>query len=131
MLFRSADDDRRRRGFGEVPKMLEQSLLAAGVTSDRIQIIPSEVEAIEYALSISEADDLVIVLGDNITRCWKQIVHFGDDGQKRNVNEKPSSDYAEILFEPVEHAFHLEEGQRLVKDERGVRIVIEHDEEAD
>ncbi len=126
-----ADDDRRRRGFDEVPKMLEQSLLAAGVTSDRIQIIPSEVEAIEYALSVSEADDLVIVLGDNITRCWKQIVHFGDDGQKRNVNEKPSSDYAEILFEPVEHAFHLEEGQRLVKDERGVRIVIEHDEEAD
>lgn len=126
-----ADDDRRRRGFDEVPKMLQQSLLAAGVTADQIQIIPSEIEAVEFALNASEPGDLVIVLGDNITRCWKQIVHFGDDGQTRNINEKPSSDYAEILFEPVEHAFLLEEGQRLVKDERGVRIVTQHDEEAD
>jgi cyanophycin synthetase len=126
-----ADDDRRRRGFDEVPKMLEQSLLVAGVASEQIHIIPSEVEAIQFVLNVSEPDDLVIILGDNITRCWKQIVHFGDDGQTRNINEKPSSDYAEILFEPVEHAFHLEEGQSLVKDERGVRIVTQHDEEAD
>lgn len=126
-----ADDDRRTRGFDEVPKMLEQTLLASGVDADKICIIPNEADAIEHALSVSESGDLVIVLGDNITRSWKQIVHFGENNQKRDITEKPSSDYAEKLFEPIEYAFQLEEGQTLVKDERGVRIVVEQDEEGD
>ena len=44
---------------------------------------------------------------------------------------KPSVDFPEKLYAPVEHKFELSEGQRLVKDERGVRIVVDHDEEAD
>ncbi|PKI16769.1 cyanophycin synthetase [Colwellia sp. 12G3] len=126
-----ADDDRRTRGFDEVPKMLENTLLASGIAPDKINIIPSEADAVEYALSISEPDDLVIVLGDNITRCWKQIVHFGESGQEGDITKKPSSEYVEKLFEPVEYAFQLEQGQTLVKDERGVRIVVEQDEDSD
>ena len=75
---------------------------------------------------------LLIVLGDNISRCWKQIVHFNEDDKREPVeNTEPSQDFPEKLFEPVEHKFELEAGQRIVSDERGVRIVMEHDEEAD
>ena len=38
---------------------------------------------------------------------------------------------AEKLFEPVEHKFELSAGESLVKDERGVRLVIERDEDSD
>jgi cyanophycin synthetase len=43
----------------------------------------------------------------------------------------PSQDYPDKLFEPVENEFELQEGQRIVNDERGVHIVVERDEESD
>lgn len=127
-----ADDDRRGRAVDEVPKLLQKHLISTGVPESSIEIIPSEKDAIEHALGASNEGDLLIVLGDNISRCWKQIVHFNDHKQGDvSENSAPSSDYPEKLFEPVEHKFELAEGQRLVHDERGVRIVMEHDEESD
>lgn len=131
-----ADDNRRRRGFDEVPKMLSATLTQAGVSDDKIEIIPNEQEAVEAALAASQEGDLLIILGDEITRCWKQIVHFNEpEGGKVPVTETeakaPSQDFPEKLYEPVEHKFELGEGQRLVHDERGVRIVTEYDEDSD
>ena len=37
----------------------------------------------------------------------------------------------EKIFEAEEHKFELQEGQRLVQDERGVRLVVEHEEDSD
>ena len=73
----------------------------------------------------------MIILGDNITRCWKQIVHFNSESSSENQDETPSQDFPEKLFEPIEHKFELNEGESLVHDERGVRLVVEHDEESD
>lgn len=131
-FFCKADDDRRGRGTDEVPKMLSEQLQRQGIPEFAIQVIPDEQTAIQAALDASGEGDLLIVLGDNISRCWKQIVHFNED-DKREVVEStsPSQDFPEKLFEPVEHKYELGEGQRLVSDERGVRIVMEHDEEAD
>ncbi|XOV80507.1 MAG: cyanophycin synthetase [Aestuariibacter sp.] len=127
-----ADDDRRGRGVDEVPQLLRTHLLAAGVDAAAIEVIPSEHDAVEHGLKASADGDLLIVLGDNITRCWKQIVHFDEHIEVSSEAESaPSRDYPEKLFQPVEHKFELGEGQRLVHDERGVRIVMDHDEEAD
>ncbi|TRY33379.1 cyanophycin synthetase [Aliiglaciecola sp. M165] len=126
-----ADDDRRGRGVDEVPQLLRKTYLDNGVDDANIQVIPSEQEAIDKALSDCEKGDLLIILGDNITRCWKQIVHFQSDGKSAESTETPSQDFPEKLFEPVEHKFELNEGQTLVHDERGVRLVIERDEDSD
>lgn len=130
-----ADDDRRGRGFDEVPQLLKKTLMEEGVAENDIQVIPSEEESIEAALSSCHAGDLIVILGDNITRCWKQIVHFNDDGVAQTAeslaNLTPSQDYPDKLYQPVENKFELQEGQRIVNDERGVHIVVDRDEESD
>jgi cyanophycin synthetase len=126
-----ADDDRRGRGNDEVPEMLKKTLLDAGIDEANIQVIPSEEDAVEQGLKDCKKGDLLIILGDNITRCWKQIVHFNSDVGTHNQDETPSQDYPEKLFEHVEHKFELNEGESLVHDERGVRLVVEHDEDSD
>ena len=126
-----ADDDRRGRGHDEVPQILKQTLLDAGVDEANIQVIPSEEDATEQGLKDCKKGDLLIILGDSITRCWKQIVHFNGDAGADNHDETPSEDFPEKLFEHVEHKFELNEGESLVHDERGVRLVVEHDEDSD
>jgi cyanophycin synthetase len=128
-----ADDDRRGRGPDEVPMLLKKTLEAKGVNSADIEVIPSEKDAVEAGLASCAPGDLLIILGDNITRCWKQIVHFNSvsENQTDDSDSSPSQDYPEKLFEPVEHKFELEEGTRIVHDERGVHIVVERDEESD
>ncbi|WP_032097024.1 MULTISPECIES: cyanophycin synthetase [unclassified Alteromonas] len=130
-----ADDDRRGRGFDEVPQLLKKTLMEQGVAEKDIEVIPSEEESIDAALASCHAGDLIVILGDNITRCWKQIVHFNNDGvaqtAESQANLTPSQDYPDKLFEPVENKFELQEGQRIVNDERGVHIVVDRDEESD
>ena len=127
-----ADDDRRGRGHDEVPMLLKKTLEASGVDASNIQVIPNEVDAVEVGLESCEQGDLVIILGDNITRCWKQIVHFNNVSEHPvNRKDKPSSDFPEKLYEPIEHKFELQEGTRIVKDERGVHIVVDREEDSD
>lgn len=130
-VYCKADDDRRGRGHDEIPQLLRKTYLEHGVDDSAIQVIPSEQEAVEKALMDSKKGDLLIILGDNITRCWKQIVHFNSEGKVDSTIETPSQDFPEKLFEPVEHKFELEEGQSLVQDERGVRLVVEREEDSD
>jgi cyanophycin synthetase len=127
-----ADDDRRGRGHDEVPELIKRTLMAAGVKESQIEVIPSEESGVEAGLNSCHPGDLLIVLGDNITRCWKQIVHFNNASDvPEEGNSAPSPDYPEKLFAPVENKFELQEGQRIVQDERGVHIVVERDEESD
>jgi cyanophycin synthetase len=127
-----ADDDRRGRGHDEVPELIKRTLMAAGVKESQIEVIPSEESGVEAGLNSCHPGDLLIVLGDDITRCWKQIVHFNNASDvPEEGNSAPSPDYPEKLFAPVENKFELQEGQRIVQDERGVHIVVERDEESD
>lgn len=132
MFYCKADDNRRGRGEDEIPQMLAQQLKEEGVPEFAIQVIPDEQTAITAALEACGEGDLLIVLGDNISRCWKQIVHFNADEKRELTSDTaPSQDFPEKLFEPVEHKYELGAGQKIVSDERGVRIVTEYDEEAD
>jgi cyanophycin synthetase len=73
------DDPRRGRGDDEVPLMLVEALKAAGVAEDRIVMIIDEQQAIESALRMGRAGDLVLIFADALARGWKQIVSFRSD----------------------------------------------------
>ncbi|MEE4216071.1 MAG: cyanophycin synthetase [Xanthomonadales bacterium] len=115
-----ADDHRRGRGTDEVPRMLRGQLLEAGVDDRCIEVIPDEKQAVEAVLAMAREGDLVVIFGDNIVRCWKQVAQHRVDGEGVPAREidKPVAGFVE----PDPEAFTLEPGAELVRDERGVRI---------
>ena len=114
-----ADDNRRGRDDREVPLMLQKQLLDSGTNTDQIEIIADETSAIAHALGIAQEGDLLLIFGDNITRCWKQIIHFNTDNQKSNL---PANDAAVSNVIVNEDEKDFIESMSLVKDERGVRL---------
>ena len=121
--FCKADDDRRGRGNDEVPQMQKKALMEAGVAEEQITIIPDEAEAVDAALNKATPGDLVVIFGDNIIRCWKQITRFN------NHDESSESD-GSIMSKQTSDAttpdpFELEPGMKLIRDERGVRLARE------
>ncbi len=127
-----ADDNRRGRGFDEVPKIIAEELKKQGVNETNIFIEPNEVAAVEKALSMAEEDDLVMIFGDAIIRCWKQIVNFDSEtSDSKAQNDNKTQSVVSMLETNEPDPFVLESGMIIVKDERGVRLVSEHDEESD
>jgi cyanophycin synthetase len=123
-----ADDHRRGRGQDEVPKMLQARLLEAGVDAQQVELIPGEAEAVNAALNMAREGDLLVIFGDNIKRCWKQVAGFkvGEGGRDVIVEMPPTQGF--VQADP--NAFQLEPGAELIRDERGVRIA-RIDEESD
>ena len=123
-----ADDHRRGRGEDEVPQMLRSALLQGGVDAARIEIIPSEAQAVQAALAMAREGDLVVIFGDNIKRCWKQVAghKVGESDLAALPEEPPTQGF--VQADP--NAFRLEPGAELIRDERGVRIA-RADEESD
>ena len=108
--------------------MLRQQLQEAGVKPKNIEVIPSEVDAVDAALEMARDGDLVVIFGDNIDRCWNQVAgHQVDEGKDpTRAPEKPVQSFVEEDPE----AFTLDPGSELIRDERGVRIA-RADEESD
>ncbi len=123
-----ADDHRRGRGDDEVPQMLSDQLRQADVDDTRIEVIPNEIQAIDASLAMAQEGDLVVIFGDNIERCWKQVAghQVEDIGTADEVPDKPVQSFVEEDPE----AFTLDPGSELIRDERGVRIA-RLDEESD
>ncbi|MDJ0699714.1 MAG: cyanophycin synthetase [Woeseiaceae bacterium] len=115
------DDHRRGRGPDEVAVMLKNRLLEKGIDTDQIEVIPDEQEATTRALEMAGQGDLVLVLGDNIKRTWKQIIYF-NSGAK--VEDRPNK--APVAIElPDVGGFSLGSDVEIISDERGVRIARE------
>ena len=142
------DDNLRGRGPDEVPELMKSALLESGVKKDAISIIPEESEAVDRALAMAEAGDLLLIFGDDIARTWKQIIYFNrppEAAAEQAVAELEAPPVQPVLGQekaadplaeatPVPDAPKLPEavtlqGMRLVRDERGVRLANE--EEAD
>ncbi|MGB3543298.1 glutamate ligase domain-containing protein, partial [Rubrivirga sp.] len=149
------DDRLRGRDENEIPTMLRAALMEAGVSEDAIEVVPDEAEAVGHTLGLADRGDLVVVFGDKIERCWEQIVGFGhtggdgavspsktapsvdlesrEDGAANDSDSDDSDDIEPVTtavdFGPEGETFQLREGQRVVRDRRGVRLVT--DEEAD
>lgn len=120
------DDGLRGRGPDDVPRIIAQALRAAGVPDSKIQLIPDEQAAVDAALRMARMGDLILVFGDEITRTWKQIIHFRSDGAQRPVTAEhavPRPTDPDPTPEPV-----LGDLSSLVRDERGVRLKRESDD---
>ena len=126
------DDSLRGRGPEEVPGMLRDELLAAGVDAGAIEIVPSEVDAVERALRLAEPGDLVLIFGDAVARTWKQIVRFDPAG-----DERPEGALREARMDDADELPVLERAEQMVaelaragwiRDERGVRLAPEEDD---
>ncbi|MBT8087246.1 MAG: cyanophycin synthetase [Gammaproteobacteria bacterium] len=115
------DDNRRGRGHDEVAVMLKNRLLEKGVSSDVIEIIPDEQEATSQALQMAQPGDLILVLGDNTTRAWKQIIYF-KSGSPAVAPGKKTSTVADL---PDTLGFEMADDLEIISDERGVRIARE------
>ena len=114
------DDNLRGRGPDEVPTRLAALLAGHGVGADKVTIIPDEQEAIDAALAMARPLDLLLIFGDNITRCWKQIIYFKREGDAPAAATGP-------MPLPLEAGAELAtlEGSNLIRDERGVRMARE------
>ncbi|MEL6312030.1 MAG: cyanophycin synthetase, partial [Pseudomonadota bacterium] len=123
-----ADDNRRGRGPTEVPEMLQAALIAAGIDKEQIEIVPDEQDAVNHALSAAREGDLVVVFGDEVHRCWKQIIYFKPSGDMKRVEAKPPK-ISNIQANPT--AFELAAEDTLIRDERGVRLATREVEDAD
>jgi cyanophycin synthetase len=120
------DDGLRGRDGDEVPRILANALLDAGVPVEQIVQIADEQLAVEHALQQARAGDLVLVFGDQITRTWKQIVGFRAEGATRPVTAEHPIPRAVDPTPAAEPA--LGDLGSLVRDDRGVRLARESDD---
>ena len=121
------DDGRRGRAVGEISSMLQESLEAAGISSENIVMIPDEVEAVDYALGIAGLGDMVTIFADNIKRTWKQIVHLNRSENEHlkatdGASIKDASNLDFSLDKSVtEEISKILQGD-IISDGRGVRV---------
>jgi cyanophycin synthetase len=116
------DDGLRGRAADEVPRMLRDTLLQCGVEAKEIDLIPEESQALEHALRLCKAGDLLLAFGDNIQRCWKQITGFKPEFHKQ---ASVAAAVLPLAFEPSEVGALSAGMDGLVRDERGVRLARE------
>jgi len=120
-----ADDSLRGRGADEVPQMLSQQLMANGVAPEKIEIVPLEENAVQAALEMAKEGDLVMLFADDVRRSWNQVIQFEGSAAGQSVSDRTKP--ANSFVEEDPDAFSLEPGARLIKDERGVRLAREED----
>ncbi|MCL6284221.1 cyanophycin synthetase [Ruegeria sp. 2012CJ41-6] len=121
-----ADDRRRGRGHDEVPQMIRAELTRNGVEDSAITVIPNEVEAVNAGLEMAAAGDLLVIFGDDSARCWKQIVYHNAGENEAEAEAQSPRPAAAPDFEEM-----FDSDQSLIRDERGVRLAREIDEDAD
>jgi cyanophycin synthetase len=119
-----------------VPRIQAQALRDAGVAGAAISIIPDEQEAIDAALRMGEAGDLLLIFADALARSWKQITKFKSSGTparaetpgaRSNVNGSNTGTHhysSAAAAEPVPDI--TLEG--VLRDERGIRMAPASDD---
>ena len=122
------DDNLRNRAADEVPRIQAQALRAAGVPQSAISIIPDEQDAIDAALRMGEAGDLLLIFADALVRSWKQITKFKSASA---VAAPPAPRAPRRILEPVADKTEVAAASAefnmdgLIRDERGVRLAPE------
>ena len=120
------DDGLRGRANGDVPALLKKGLITAGISEDKIIVILSENEGVDYALNHAEDGDLLVLLADNIKRSWKQVTQF--KSAKPQIKSLSTGIPKKIIhpsnLSPELNAL-IKAG--IISDERGVRLVLPED----
>ena len=116
------DDSPRGRERGSIAAMLEEELLAGGVAQDAIEIVVDEQEAMQRGLETAQPDDLLLLFVDNITRSWKQVIHFRPDSPRETTDQRATGTF--VLADPDADSV-VTSADQFIQDERGVRLVID------
>ncbi len=112
------DDRLRGRESDEVPMLLREALLAAGVPGEQISIIPDEETAVAHSLTMARPGDLLLIFADAINRTWKQVINFRPEAEAPDDRAPvPVVMEVPVIEEPLIGALDA-----LVRDERGVRV---------
>ena len=126
------DDGLRGRDADEIPNMMATRLKANGVPAENIHVIPDEQLAIDAALNMAEAGDLLLIFGDALARCWKQITKFNPSGDmshlgavKKQVADSNAA-MASWINQNNDASFSHMEG--MTRDERGIVYAPEQDD---
>jgi len=112
------DDALRGRDGDEVPLIQSRRLKSLGVPEAAISVIPDEQEAIDAALRMGKAGDLLLIFADALVRSWKQVIKFKPEGVLVATQSTPA---APLVDEPMP-ALPLAEWEGVIRDERGVRL---------
>ena len=104
--------------------MLRAALIEGGVDESRIKLVHDEQQAVDAALGTAQAGDLVMIFGDAIKRCWKQIIYF-KPGEGIQLEPPPVAPEDVVVLERDEEAYQPESDVELVQDGRGVIIAAE------
>jgi cyanophycin synthetase len=123
------DDGRRGRGVEEVPRLLRGALLEAGVPAETIELVPEESRAVDRALGMARAGDLVLLFADALQRTWSQVTRFEPEGgrPRRRAEAAPEP----LPVEQASGSAGLADGRAFVRDSRGVRLAGAEPEIAD
>ncbi|UBV44940.1 cyanophycin synthetase (plasmid) [Deinococcus taeanensis] len=70
------DEYRRGRAAGEGARLLVEGAANAGMSTERIQTVLPEPDAVQAALSAAKAGDLVVILVTEVEQTWAQIRAF-------------------------------------------------------
>jgi cyanophycin synthetase len=122
-----ADNNRRGRGDDEVPQLIRKYLMEFGVDDASITVIADEEPAVDYALNAAQAGDLLVITADDLTRTWKQIIHFNHEA----VPEKATVPGTKLYLPEEAKRYVLDQDEELIVDERGVRLARHEPEDAD
>jgi cyanophycin synthetase len=122
-----ADSNRRGRGDDEIPQLIRSYLIELGVDDSNITVIADEEPAVDHALSIAEAGDLVVITADDLQRTWKQIINLNSDTQE-NKKTIPGT---KVFVPERAKRYILDQDEELIIDERGVRLARSEPEDGD
>ncbi|RZA34032.1 MAG: cyanophycin synthetase, partial [Lysobacteraceae bacterium] len=116
------DDSLRGRDGDEVPRIIAKALQNAGVAESAMAVIPDEQLAVDAALRMGDAGDLILVFADALTRTWKQIIKFQPHGDVAKAS--PRVELPSLESSEEEIPFAAMEG--VIREERG--LVFEREE---
>ncbi len=120
------DDNTRGRDRDEVPRMLARALLDKDVPEAAISQIPDEQQAIDAALRMGRAGDLIMIFADALARSWKQITKFRPEGATPATSVAPAAvTTGSMVTDTTAPALIDMEG--LIRDERGLRFAPTED----
>jgi cyanophycin synthetase len=120
------DDNLRDRASDEVPRIQAAALIAAGVKKSAISVIPDEQEAIDAALRMGRAGDLLLIFSDALVRSWKQIIRFRAEGAPAPVAARaPDAVVSAPVTEATPESLLPLSLDGLIRDERGIRYAPE------
>ena len=102
--------------------LLRQALVEHGVDESSIEVIPEEERAVQTALNRAQRDDLVLIFGDALERCWKQITRFQPEVAKAAQVQPVRRPPVVVTQQGPDLASELESDESWIRDERGVRL---------